>query len=146
MLSLIQDIVDKIRTSDVSGQMHYLSNWYKQFQSENVTLKNTASKQETSPQTKVSPTSSAVKRTSSGRIVRPRVDLSLFLNEEDTAASVRKETEGSGKDEEKNSQQHGNEVKNEPKPRSTSLNPFRIPVSLLNFKQTRSTLVMKQSK
>ncbi|XP_028401753.1 uncharacterized protein LOC114524773 [Dendronephthya gigantea] len=143
VLSLIQDIVNKIRTSDVSGQMHYLSNWYKQFQSEKEAVQKNDSKQETPPQTKVPPTASAVKRTSSGRIVRPRVDLSLRIKEEDKAT----DTEGSGEDGQNDSKEHGNEVKNEPKPkpRSTSLNPFRIPVNLLNFKQTRSSLVAKQS-
>ena len=132
VLTLIQDIVNKIRTSDLSGQMHYLSNWYKQSQSENDSnSKMNDSGEKNRSKSDGSPTTSAVKRTSSGRIVRQRVDLTLYNNKGDEE----------DKEKEKNASQQKSETNISPKPRPTSLNPFRIPVTLLNFKDTRSTLV-----
>jgi hypothetical protein len=93
--------------------MHYLSNWYKQFQSETDTTRKsdgddgegkTPSKSNVSPDT----VNDKVKR--------------------------------------KDTPQHGTETNTTTTPRPTSLNPFRIPVNLLNFKQTQSTLVTRQAK
>ena len=123
MLSLIQDIVDKIRTSDVGGQMHYLSNWYKQYQDDHKNKDDSPGKtSSTSP-------GSALKRTSSGRIIKQRVNLAPESDDEDKDKS--KKVDETQKDMGKAA------------PRPTSLNPFRIPVNLLNFKQTQSTLVVK---
>lgn len=123
--------MNKIRTSDLSGQMYYLSNWYKQSQGENDVSKTNDSGEKARSKSDGSPTTSAVKRTSSGRIVRQRVDLALYNNK------------GNEKEEEKekNASPQKSESNTPPKSRPTSLNPFRIPVTLLNFKETRSTLV-----
>ena len=177
--------MNKIRTSDVSGQMHYLSNWYKQFQSETDTTRKsdgddgegkTPSKSNVSPDTvndkvqrkdtpqhgtetnttttprptslnpfpNVSPGTGTVKRTSSGRIVRQRVDLAIYNRHEET--SKKEDKNVNDKEKRKDTPQHGTETNTTTTPRPTSLNPFRIPVNLLNFKQTQSTLVTRQAK
>ena len=75
-------------------------------------------------------TESARKRTSSGRVVRQRVQLVEEYSDDD------EEDGEKGKGHENTS----NTGCSPPKPRPTSLNPFRIPVNLLNFKaQNRFT-------
>ena len=69
-------------------------------------------------------TESARKRTSSGRLVRQRVQLVEEYSDDD------EEDGEKGKGHENTS----NTERSPPKPRPTSLNPFRIPVNLLNFK------------
>jgi hypothetical protein len=139
--------VDKIRTSDVSGQMHYLSNWYKQFQSENDTSTKKSDFEEKVPsKSNISPGTGAVKRTSSGRIVRQRVDLAMYNNVDEEEAREKKDKNVKDNEKQKDSPQKGSETNPSPTPRPTSLNPFRIPVHLLNFKQTQTTLVARQAK
>ena len=122
--------MDKIRTSDVSGQMHYLSNWYKQFQIDNDTVtKKSYDEGSSASNTDASP----VKRTSSGRIVRQRADLALYKDD-------------NAKENEKQKDSPPQRSETSPTSRPTSLNPFRIPVNLLNFKQTQTSLVARQQK
>ena len=114
--------------------MHYFSNWYRQYQSEN----DSSETNELSAQSKsnVSPTQGTVKRTSSGRIVRHRVDLTQYHDDEDND-----EDDDEEDDEEENDSQQKSETDPPTKRRPTSLNPFRIPVNLLNFKERRITFV-----
>ena len=115
-------MVNKIRTSDVSGQIHYLSNWYKQLESEKE------------PTKKVTVPAAAVKRSLSGRIVKQRVDPPSYLDDSDKSVEETRKSPSQQRSE------------TDPAPKPTSLNPFRIPVNLLNFKQTQSTLIEKLPK
>lgn len=130
MLSLIQEIVDKIRTSDVGSQMLYLSKLSKQFQPGNEAVLQTKEKPKPSK-----PTVVGVKRTSSGRIVRQRMNPDQYNDDEDGEDD---NDEGKQKD---TPQQQKQGSASTLKP--SSLNPFCIPVTLLNFKQALTTLVAK---
>jgi hypothetical protein len=139
--------VDKIRTSDVSGQMHYLSDWHKQFQRENELNDKSTKKSDdddddddgTDDNGQSPSTAPPLKRTSSGRIVKQRVGLGTC---NDYNVNKMKKPKKSPPP-----QQTVNVTPpTPPRPRPTSLNPFRIPVNLLNFKQTQTTLVARQKK
>ena len=125
--------------------MHYFSNWYRQYQSEN----DSSETNELSAQSKsnVSPTQGTVKRTSSGRIVRHRVDLTQYNDDEDDDEQDDEEEDDEEEDDEEdeekeeNDSQQKSEIDPPTKRRPTSLNPFRIPVNLLNFKERRITFV-----
>ena len=122
--------------------MHYFSSWYRQYQSEN----DSSETNEVSAQSKsnVSPTQGTVKRTSSGRIVRRRVDLTQYNDDEDDDEDDNEENDEENdeqEEEEENDSQQKSETDPPTKRRPTSLNPFRIPVNLLNFKERRITFV-----
>lgn len=116
MLSLVEDIVDKIRTSDVSAQFHHLSNFYTKLQEE-------AESYVQKEKSKKKPVSQ--KRTLSGRVVRQRVGPNGIEKREQDSSPLLEKNKTS---------------------RATSLNPLRIPVNLLNFKQTKSTLIAGKEK
>lgn len=115
--------------------MHYFSSWYRQYQSENDSSE--TSEVSAQSNSNVSPTQGAVKRTSSGRIVRHRVDLTQYNDDEDDD----EEDDDEEDEEEENDSQQKSEMDTPTKRRPTSLNPFRIPVNLLNFKERRITFV-----
>ena len=152
VLSLIQEVVNKIRSSELSGQMHFLASSYKKILStannaENIrskdrTLGNAASDNQIRSKSKRKKQTTnceerqpmdetpegSVTRTSSGRIVRQRFQLVYNYSEEDDEDT---ETENNDKD----AEQSGNKP---PASRPTSLNPFQIPVNLLNFKPVQN--------
>lgn len=150
--------MEKIRTSDLTGQMNFLATSYMSFLSDCETVGNTNTQDNTSTTSTSGSshkTSTAVRdtgnkevsdsegcerqnkresakhvptdtrRSSFGRLVRQRVQLNLDSEDEEE-----QEKEEPGRTPNKPNQSSTCTSK----PRPTSLNPFRIPVNLLNFK------------